>query len=306
MMKNALFGGVNAAAATAFHPDLSVDIDATATHCKWLLANGSNNLAVLGTTGETNSLGMEERKKLLEGLVADGVPVSALLPGTSAPNVPDAISLTRHAERIGCRGALLLPPFYYKNPSEDGLYAFYDEVIQGVGGDIKIYFYHFPAQSAVPITVSLIARLLKKYPEKIKGIKDSTGALENTKDYIRNFSADGFEVYTGADAGLQEILNAGGAGCITATSNIVCPLAAKIYAAPDSAAATETQALVARIRKAVAMAATIPAVKTLMAHLSGNAGWENVRPPHTKLPSETSKALIAAFEACNAPRLKLA
>ena len=125
MMRNALFGGVNAAVLTPMHADLSVDLDRMAAHCRWLLANGCNGLAVLGTTGEANSLGITERIAVLEGLVARGIPAAKLLPGTGTTALTDTVLLTRKAAELGCRGALLLPPFYYKNPSDDGLFAYF-------------------------------------------------------------------------------------------------------------------------------------------------------------------------------------
>src|SRR5437879_304977 len=139
MMKNALFGGVNAAALTAMNADLSINLERMAGHCRWLLANGCNGLAILGTTGEANSLGVDERVGVMEGLIGRGVPAHVLMPGTGTPAFPDTVKLTRRAEELGCRGALLLPPFFYKNPSDDGLFAYFSEVIQRVGGDIKIY-----------------------------------------------------------------------------------------------------------------------------------------------------------------------
>ena len=170
MMKNALFGGVNAAVLTPMNADLSIDLDRMAAHCRWLLANGCNGLAVMGTTGEANSLGISERIAVLEGLVARGI-----------PGGEDAARHRHHrdhrhraadpqgARDLGCRGALLLPPFYYKNPSDDGLLAYFSEVIQRVGGDIKLYLYNFPQQSAIPFSVDFIARLLKPYPGKVQG-----------------------------------------------------------------------------------------------------------------------------------------
>jgi len=121
---------------------------------------------------------------------------------------------------MGCRSALLLPPFYYKNPSDDGLLAYFDEVIQRVGGDIRLYLYNFPQQSAVPFTVDFIARLLRAYPGKVKGIKDSSGSYENGIAYATNFAADGFEVYAGDDTLLKPLLEKGAAGCLTAASNV--------------------------------------------------------------------------------------
>src|ERR1700761_5562703 len=153
MLKNALYGGVNAAVLTAMNADLSIDLDRMAAHCKWLLANGCNGLAVLGTTGEANSLGISERMAVLDGMTQRGIPAATMLPGTGTTAITDTVLLTRHADQAGCRGALLLPPFYYKVPSEDGLLAYFNEVIQRVGGNIKIYLYNFPQQSAIPFSV---------------------------------------------------------------------------------------------------------------------------------------------------------
>lgn len=300
IMSKPLFGGVNAAATTAFRADLSVDVDETARHCHWLASNGCNGLAVLGTTGEANSLGLSERMSLLEGLIGRGVSPALMLPGTGTPAIPDTVLLTRHAEMAGCRGALLLPPFYYKNPSDDGLFAYFSEVIQRVGGDIGIYLYNFPQQSAIPFSLGLVARLLKAFPGKIRGIKDSFGDFATTKAYIDNFSADGFEVYTGADAGFQEVLVAGGAGCITATSNLTCPLAATIYANPATAEASAAQAALAAIRKVVALAPTISAVKVLLAHRTGTPTWAIARPPHHKLSDDLTRRLVTEFDRCGA------
>lgn len=299
MIKNATFAGVNAASLTAFNADFSINYEKTIKHSKWLLENGCNGLAILGTTGETNSLSFDEREKLLEDTVSSGISAKVLLPGTSTPNIPDTIRLTRHAEKVGCQGALLLPPFYYKNPTEEGLFSYFSEVINGVGGDIKIYLYNFPQQSAISFTIPLVERLLKAFPNKVKGVKDSTGDFNNTKAYIDNFSKDGFEVYSGADAGFQEVLHAGGAGCITATSNIACPLAAKIYANYDNEIGTQAQAQLAKIRTVVAMAQTIPAVKTLKAHISNDISWENIRPPLFKVLEPAKAQLLAAFDALN-------
>jgi len=298
MMKDALFGGVNAAVLTAMNDDLSVDLDRTARHCKWLLANGCNGLAVLGTTGEANSLGISERISMLEGLVERGVPAGAMLPGTGTTALTDTVLLTRRAEELGCRGALLLPPFYYKNPSDDGLFAYFSEVAQRVGGNIRLFLYHFPAQSAVPFGIDLIGRLLRAYPGKVKGVKDSSGDFANTKGYVDHYARDGFEVYCGDDGALQKLLVAGGAGCITAASNLGCPVSAQVYRNWDNQAGTDAQVTLAAIRKAVAGPTLIPGLKALLARNTSDPSWRNVRPPHLKLPAEAQAKLFASFDAC--------
>ena len=226
MMKDALFGGVNAAVLTPMRADLSVDLDRMAAHCRWLLANGCDNLGVLGTTGEANSIGISERLEALQGLVARGIPAAKMMPGTGVAALTDTVLLTRQAAELGCRGALLLPPFYYKNPTEDGLFAYFSEVIDRVGSDIKYYLYNFPQQSAVPFSVDLIGRLLKAFPGTLKGVKDSSGNYDNGRAYVENFARDGFEVYAGDDTLLRPLLLLGSAGCITAAANVNSPIAA--------------------------------------------------------------------------------
>ena len=303
MMKNALYGGINAAVLTAMRDDLSIDLDRMAAHCKWLLRNGCNGLAVLGTTGEANSLGIDERMELLEGLAQRGLSAAAMLPGCGTTALTDTVKLTRHAEQVGCRGVLMLPPFYYKGPTEDGLFAYYSEVVQRVGGNIKIYLYHIPQQSAVPLGVELIARLLKAYPGKVKGIKDSSGDFTNTKAYVDNFAKDGFEVYAGDDGALHALLQEGGAGCITAAANVGSAVSATVYANWDRKVGAEAQVTLSSIRKTITSFTPIPGLKALVARHTGDAGWHNLRPPNMRLSAETAAKLFAAFDACG---LKLA
>src|ERR1700761_2472486 len=250
MLKNALFGGINAAVLTAMNADLSIDLDRMAGHCRWLLANRCNGLAVLGTTGEANSLGISERMAVLEGLAERGIPAAKMLPGTGTSAITDTVLLTKQADALGCRGALLLPPFYYKAPSDDGLLAYFHEVIQRVGGDIKIYLYNFPQQSAVPFSVDFIARLLKANPGKVKGIKDSSGSYDNGLAYCEKFAREGFEVYAGDDTLLRPLLAKGAAGCITAASNVNCATGALVYAGWNTPAGAAAHEVLSATRKA--------------------------------------------------------
>ena len=297
-MENALYGGVNVAVLTAMRPDLTVDLDVMAAHSRWLLEQGANGLGVLGTTGEANSLGISERLHLMEGLVERGLPADKMLPGVGVPAISDTVAMARRAAELGCRGCLVLPPFFYKNPSEDGLFAYYSEIIQRVGGALALYFYHFPAQSAVPITVSLIERLLRAHPGAMRGIKDSTGDWSNTKSYIDNFAADGFEVYCGDDGHLLQNLQAGGAGSISAASNVSAAINARVYANWENREAVSAQQTLTAMRAAITAAPLIPGLKALVARHTGEADWETIRPPHVKLNSEQKAKLFSNFDAC--------
>ena len=307
MMKDALFGGVNAAVLTPMRADLSVDHDRMASHCRWLLANGCNNLGILGTTGEANSLGISERVDVLPALIERGVPAAKMMPGTGTTAITDTVLLTKQAAELGCRGALLLPPFYYKNPSDDGLFAYFSEVINRVGGSIRFYLYNFPQQSAVPLSIELIARLLKAFPGVVKGVKDSSGKFDSGRAYVENFAKDGFEVYAGDDTLLRPLLQLGSAGCITAAANVNSPIAAQVYANWNNDIGAQAHETLSATRRAiVAATAGIPALKALMARHTGDAAWNNMRPPHLKLTNEQQMKLFAAFDACGVQLAKAA
>ena len=290
---NALFGGVNVAVLTPMRADFSVDLDRMAAHCRWLLAEGATGLAILGTTGEANSLGVAERVAVMEGLVERGLPAGRMLPGVGTPALTDTVMLARRAAELGCPGVLMLPPFFYKNPSEDGLFASFDAVIQRLGGGLGVYLYHFPAQSAVPFTLPLVERLLKAFPGVVRGIKDSSGDWPHTLAYVQHFAAEGFEVYCGDDGHLAQLLAAGGAGSISAASNVTASVNAAVYGG-DIAAQERLSAL----RAAITSVPLIPGLKALMARHLGDAAWRTIRPPHLVLPAETEARLFAAFDAC--------
>lgn len=295
-----LFAGVNAAALTAMTPDLAPDPERMAAHCRWLLGNGCNGLGILGTTGEANSFGLHERKELLEALVARGVPAGALMPGTGCASLADTVELTRHAREQGCRGALLLPPFYYKGVSDDGLFAYFSEVVQRTGDGITLYLYNFPQQSALPFSLGLIERLLKAFPGTLRGVKDSSGDYANMQAMIRAFAADGFEVYSGSDEFLQRILAEGGAGCITAAGNANSHWGGIVYARRTGTEADAAQAVLNATRRAATSVPLIAGLREIVARSTGDAAWRTIRPPHLPLGRDDAAKVWAGFQAAGA------
>ena len=288
-----LFSGVLVPALTPFGADLDPDVDKFVAFCKWLLSEGANGLAVFGTTSEATSLSLAERKSLLEALVDSGVSPARLMPGTGLASLPETVELTAHAVSLGCRGVLMLPPFYYKNPSDDGLFASYSEVIQRVGdARLRIYLYHFPAMSAVPLSLGLVGHLLTDYPDAVVGLKDSSGEWDNTAALIREFP--GFAVFPGTETYLLDGLKAGGAGCISATANVnVRAIRALIDAFPGGGAEDMSGPIV-RVRKAIEKFPTVAGLKSLLAHGRGDESWRTVRPPLTALPDDEAAKLRAA------------
>ncbi len=287
-----LFSGVLVPALTPFDRDLNPDTDKSVAYCKRLLAQGANGLAVFGTTGEANSLSLAERKSLLEALVDSGVPPARLMPGTGVSSLPEAVELTAHAVALGCRGVLMLPPFYYKNPSDDGLFASYSEVIQRVGdARLRIYLYHFPAMSAVPISLSLIGRLVEAYPDIVVGLKDSSGDWDNTAAILKEFP--GLAVFPGSEALVLDALKAGGAGCITASANVNVRAIRDLIDAFPGPGADKLNGPVVRVRRAVERYPTVAGLKSLLAHFLGDESWRTVRPPLVALPDAEASRLRA-------------
>jgi 4-hydroxy-tetrahydrodipicolinate synthase len=291
--------GVFAAAVTPFDAAGAPDSAALALHSRWLLANGCDGLSVLGTTGEGNSMSVDERIALLERLVSDGIPAQVLLPGTGCCAVPDTVRLTERAVQLGVPGVLMLPPFYYKNVSEDGLFAAFAQVIERVGDRrLRVYLYHFPQMTGVPLTPALIERLLARYPEAIAGMKDSSGDLANVTGAAARFP--GFDVFCGWDGALLPLLRAGGAGCITAVANLAAPLAAQVYAAwrkDDPESAERAQSKLTAICQEFSAYPLSAALKEMTARHTGRALWRVLRPPLVPLFESDAEALALALEA---------
>ncbi len=288
--------GVLSPVVTPFKADLSPDSERFVRQCKWLVAN-KVGLAVFGTNSEANSLAVGERMELLEKLVEAGVDPARMMPGTGCCALTDSVRLTAHAVKLGCAGALMLPPFYYKGVSDEGLYRNYAEIVERVGdARLQIYLYHIPQVSQVPISLKLIERLLRAYPKNIAGTKDSSGDWNNTKATLDAFAKDGFDVFPGSETFLLAGLRSGGKGCISATANVNPAAIHKLYAEWKSADADKQQQDLDRIRNIFQKYPMIPAMKYAIAHWSGHAAWATVRPPLVEVNAEQSKALIAELE----------
>lgn len=289
--------GVFSPVLTPFNADLSPDPDRFVRHCRWLV-DQDVGLAVFGTNSEANSLSVGEKRSLLEALVAAGIPPGRLMPGTGACALPDAIELTRAAVAAGCGGVLMLPPFYYKGVSDEGLYRAFATVIDKVADSrLRVYLYHIPPVSNVPITFTLIERLLKAYPGAIAGIKDSSGDWKNTSGMLERFQPQGFDVFAGSETFLLANMRGGGAGCITATGNVNPGPIVKLYKEWTGADADAQQATLDITRAAFAKYPMIPAMKAAIAWKAGRKDWGTVRPPLVELGPEQQVGLQQALDA---------
>jgi 4-hydroxy-tetrahydrodipicolinate synthase len=290
--------GVLAPVITPFRKDYSPDAERFARHCRWLLKSGCAGLAVFGTNSEANSMSVGEKRKLLEALVAGGVPASTLMPGTGHCALTDSIEMTRAAVELGCAGVLMLPPFYYKGVSDEGLYRNFAEVIERVGDErLSLYLYHIPPVAQVAITLPLIERLLSKYPGIVAGVKDSSGDWSNTKAMLDNFAKGGFDVFAGSEVFLLDNMRNGGKGCITATGNINPGAIDKVFRNWRSAEADKLQAGITATRKIVQKQPMIAALKAAIAYWGNDPQWKTCRPPLVELNEKQEQELIGELKA---------
>jgi len=293
--------GALAPVVTPFKADLSPDRRRFIAHCKWLLSQNCG-LAVFGTNSEANSLSMEERAMLLEELVAAGVDPSRMVPGTGCCSIMETIKLTAQAVEHGCAGVLMLPPFYYKDVGEEGLYRYFSEVVQRVGdARLKIYLYHIPPVAVVGITTGLVERLLAAYPNAIAGMKDSSGDWNNTKTFLDAFAKSGFDVFVGSESFLLAGMRNGGVGTISATANVNPATIHKLYKQWNTADDADQQQSKLNVVREVFSSRKFPsmiaALKQAIAIYADDPAWAKVRPPLVELTPEQAKTLARELKA---------
>jgi 4-hydroxy-tetrahydrodipicolinate synthase len=286
--------GIFAPVLTPFRADLSPDVERWITFCQQLIVDGCHGLCPFGTTSEANSIGMGERMEMLEQLIAAGVPAGQLMPGTGMCAIPDAVTLTRHAVEQGCGGVLMLPPFYYKGVSDDGLFRAFAEVIERVGDTrLRVYLYHIPPVSQIGLSLGLIERLINAYPQTVVGIKDSSGDWNNLNALLTTFP--GFGIFTGSEKYLLETVKRGGAGSINAVANVIAPLERRLYDNWQSEQAAEWQEAINQMRATYKDVPAIPALKAMIAGLRQDAGWRTLRPPFISATEAQEKAIMDAL-----------
>ncbi len=287
MNQQAIFQGVLAPMLTPFDEEGMPDHKRFTTLGHQLIEQGCTGLAVFGTTGEALSLGLEERMRLLDALVEGGVDPGLLMPGVGLCAVPDTVTLIKHSLTNRCGGVLILPPFYYKAVSDEGLFRYFADVIEQTGDDrLKLYLYHIPPVAQVGFSLDLIEKLCEAYPEIMVGIKDSSGDWNNTKAIIENFPS--LNVFAGSEVFLLETLRAGGAGCITATANVNARAIRALYDNWQTSEAEDIQANVTTTRQSIQAHPMIPMLKAMLALSKHDPAWKRVRSPLIEMDHETA------------------
>ena len=286
--------GVFAPTLTPLKDDLSIDTDRYITHCKRLLADGCHGLAPFGTTSEANSFSIVERMDLLERLVDSGVAPEILMPGTGMCAIPDTVRLTKHAVELGCGGVLMLPPFYYKDVPDEGIFRAMAQVIDRVGDErLRVYLYHIPQVAQVGFSLDLIERLITAYPTTVVGIKDSSGDWKNLHAMLTRFPD--FGIFTGTERFLMKTLQHGGIGGINAVANVIAGKLRTLHDNFDAPDAPQQQEAVLAITNARGAYAPVPVLKQIVAREQNDAAWLNIRPPLLPLTEAEVATFFAAL-----------
>ena len=292
------FRGVLAPVVTPFKRDLSPDSERFISLCRWIESQNTN-LAVFGTNSEANSLSLTEKSELLEKLISSGISGNSLMPGTGCCSFSETVELTKLAVTLGCRGVLMLPPFYYKGITDEGLLTYFSEVIERVNDDnLSIYLYHIPPISQIPLSNTFVNQLVKRYPKIVAGIKDSSGDWNQTEKFHK-LNLPNFRIFSGSESFLLKNMQAGGAGCISATANVNPVEINKLFknwAQPDAGL---QQSRVNKIRNIFERYPMIPALKEAIALQSRDQEWSRVRAPLVPISKKQSDALRKELEAAN-------
>jgi 4-hydroxy-tetrahydrodipicolinate synthase len=260
-------------------------------HARWALENGCDGLNVLGTTGEANSFPAGQRSAVMR-VAASGLDVRRLMVGTGTPDLGTTIALTRLAHELGFAGALVLPPYYYKGVSDDGLFAWFERLIEATAdAPVPIYLYNFPQMTGIRFSPELARRLKDAFGERLVGAKDSSGDLAYAAELAK---IEDFDVFPSSETSIGRANADGYAGCISATVSVTAPLVARYWAAPGNAALA---AKVAEARATISAQPLIPAVKHLVSLLHRDPAFERVLPPHLPLTDAQKSALSGIQEA---------
>jgi 4-hydroxy-tetrahydrodipicolinate synthase len=295
-MSTPLPHGVFAASLTPMNADLSPDHGKVVAHSQWLLANGCDGVAPLGTTGEANSLSVAERLAIFDTFGKAGITGAQLIAGVGCCAIPDTVTLVKKALEIGAGGVLMLPPFYYKGPSEEGLFRAYAETIERIGDNrVSIYLYNFPQQVGFELPISLMKRLTEAFPGIVVGSKDSSGDWPRMERTLAEIP--GFRLLPGSEEFLLAGLRKGAIGCISATTNVTAPDAQAVFANWQGGDADRLQTHLTRLRKAFEGTPAIAAMKAYLARQTGDAAWAHIRPPFLQLSAADIAGVIEKLDA---------
>ena len=284
--------GVYTASLTPLFDSFEPNIPALIRHAQWLLDEGSDGVALLGSTGESNSMTVEQRQSIIEQSALE-LPPDRLMMGTGSCALQDAVRLTQASVNAGVFSVLVLPPFYYKPQSEESVLSFFTLLVEAVDNpNLRIIFYNFPKLSGYNFSIKILQELKLRFGEIAAGIKDSSGDWNNMLGVVQN--VPDLMVYTGTETLLLDILREGGAGSITATANLIVPECQHVFQAwknGRSEAADQAQKHLTALRIAFESYSFVSEMKSLLAAQTNSEEWNHMLPPFAQLPDEQVEEL---------------
>ena len=291
--------GIWPALLTPLTERLDIDHAVFAAHAKALLEAGCGGVTPFGTTGEGTAFSVDERRAAVDALVAGGVPGSRILVSTSCAALPDTLALTKHALDIGAWGCLMLPPFYMKGVPDDGIVDAYRWVIERAADPrLKIMLYHIPQVAGIGLSTAVVQRLAALYPDTIVGIKDSQCELAHSLA-LADAVMPGLTVHVGNELDLPALGRRGSTGAVSGLANFMPRLVHRLVSQPDAPATPAERARVQALLATLGGYALVPALKAVMALLSGDNGWLHVRPPLVALTPDRLPTLRNQLAALN-------
>jgi len=291
--------GVYAAAVTPLDPESKLDLESVPALLDFLSTRGCHGAVLFGTTGEGPSFSPSEREALMRAARAyrDGHPDFRLLAGTGTPSLDESIELTKLAFDLGFDAALLLPPYYFRKATDDGLFNWFSELInKAVPSDKYILGYHFPNVAGIGFSIDLLARLKDAFPIQFAGIKDSSHDDDLTRDLGAKFGED-LVVLNGTDTYLKMAMENKAAGCITAPANIISPDLREVWEGMRAGKDVSlVQERVDHQRHILEKYAPFPpALKALLHKLYGFPNWA-VKPPLESIPEDKLELALQEFQ----------
>ena len=284
--------GVYAASLTPLTSKLEPNISKLIDHVSWLIESGADGVALLGSTGEANSLTIEQRLNIIKksGI---SLPQEKIIIGTGCCALQDTIKLTKASIDSGFFSVLVLPPFYYKPQSDESIFRYFSKLISTVNEQkLRIIFYNFPMLSGYNFNTKILKSLKKEFGKIVSGIKDSSSEWLNIIKLVE--SVPDFKVYAGTETFLLDTLNIGGSGCISASANLTVKECQKVYQAWKSEKpkiAKDAQNKLSILRKILENYPFISELKSIFANKSDSENWVNMLPPFNPLSSKEIRSI---------------
>jgi len=284
---NSPIQGIYTASLTPLTSSFEPNINELINHALWLLESGSDGVALLGSTGEANSLTIEQRLKIISNC-GRKLPPDKIIFGTGSCALKDTINLTKASLDVGVNSVLIIPPFYYKPQSDESVFRYFSELITIIDDSkLRIIFYNFPKLSGYNFSIKILKKFRSQFGEIALGVKESSGEMDTFLNIVKNIPD--FMIFPGTESFLLENLRLGGAGCISATANLTSKECQKVNLAWKNGQNDKAELLqknLSNLRKVLEKHSFVSGLKSIFANKKNTEIWKYMLPPFSLLKSE--------------------